>query len=281
MQVLAGKTRKDEVCSIRSKFPNKLPVIVERYIREQTLPLLDKSKFLVPFELTLGQFLCLLRNKIALDSTQALFLLVAEKSMSCMSSSMGEVYSRHRDTDGFLYITYASQEILPPEGTSPSAWARPPHRLHHSWSLQATPSNKQTNMAPFEKSMEMMPFKQRKCLETRKDEVCSIRSKFPNKLPVIVERYIREQTLPLLDKSKFLVPFELTLGQFLCLLRNKIALDSTQALFLLVAEKSMSCMSSSMGEVYSRHRDTDGFLYITYASQEMFGAPQPAARPPC
>lgn len=63
--------------------------------------------------------------------------------------------------------------------------------------------------------------------------------------------------------------------------RNKIALDATQALFLLVAEKSMSCMSSSMGEVYTRYSDTDGFLYITYASQEMFGAPQPAARPPC
>ncbi|XP_056295483.1 microtubule-associated proteins 1A/1B light chain 3C [Pseudoliparis swirei] len=136
-------------------------------------------------------------------------------------------------------------------------------------------------MAPFEKSMEMMPFKQRKCLETRKDEVCTIRTKFPNKLPVIVERYIREKTLPLLDKTKFLVPFELTLGQFLCLLRNKFSLESTQALFLLVAEKSMSCMSSSMGEVYSHHSDTDGFLYITYASQEVFGAPPPAARPPC
>lgn len=128
-------------------------------------------------------------------------------------------------------------------------------------------------------------------------------------MQVIVERYIREKTLPLLDKTKFLVPFELTLGQFLCLLRsvcnfsiechicvdvcnwspcsrlscvfspsrNKIALDSTQALFLLVAEKSMSCMSSSMGEVYSHHRDTDGFLYITYASQEIFGG----GPPPC
>lgn len=62
--------------------------------------------------------------------------------------------------------------------------------------------------------------------------------------------------------------------------RNKIALDSSQALFLLVAEKSMSSMSSSMGEIYSRYSDADGFLYITYASQEMFGAPQPAGRPP-
>lgn len=135
-------------------------------------------------------------------------------------------------------------------------------------------------MAPFEKSMEMTPFKQRKCLATRKDEVCNIRTKFPNKLPVIVERYIREKSLPLLDKTKFLVPFEFTLGQFLCLLRNKIDLEATQALFLLVAEKSMSCMSSSMGEIYSLYSDQDGFLYITYASQEVFGAPQTPERPP-
>ncbi|XP_016397023.1 microtubule-associated proteins 1A/1B light chain 3C [Sinocyclocheilus rhinocerous] len=126
-------------------------------------------------------------------------------------------------------------------------------------------------MPPYEKSMEIMPFKQRKCLATRKDEVCTIRSKFPNKLPVIVERYLREKKLPLLDKTKFLVPHELTLGQFLSLLRNKIVLEASQALHLLISGKNMSCLSASMGEVYSQFRDPDGFLYITYASQDMFG----------
>ncbi|XP_051505064.1 microtubule-associated proteins 1A/1B light chain 3C-like [Myxocyprinus asiaticus] len=126
-------------------------------------------------------------------------------------------------------------------------------------------------MPPYEKSMEIMPFKQRKCLATRKDEVCTIRSKFPNKLPVIVERYVREKKLPLLDKTKFLVPYELTLGQFLSLLRSKIVLEASQALYLLISGKNMSCLSASMGEVYSQYRDPDGFLYITYASQDMFG----------
>ncbi|KAK9963294.1 hypothetical protein ABG768_006492 [Culter alburnus] len=126
-------------------------------------------------------------------------------------------------------------------------------------------------MPPYEKSMEIMPFKQRKCLATRKDEVCNIRSKFPNKLPVIVERYLREKKLPLLDKTKFLVPNELTLGQFLSLLRSKIALEASQALYLLISGRNMSCLSTSMGEVYSQFRDPDGFLYITYASQDMFG----------
>lgn len=41
-------------------------VIVERCIRERRLPLLDKTKFLVPHELTIGQFLCLLRWVISI-----------------------------------------------------------------------------------------------------------------------------------------------------------------------------------------------------------------------
>ncbi|XP_017329717.1 microtubule-associated proteins 1A/1B light chain 3C isoform X2 [Ictalurus punctatus] len=106
---------------------------------------------------------------------------------------------------------------------------------------------------------------------TRKDEVCTIRSKFPNKLPIIVERCIRERRLPLLDKTKFLVPHELTIGQFLCLLRSKIALETSQALYLLISGKNICSMTASMGEVYSQHRDPDGFLYMTYASQDMFG----------
>ncbi|XP_048885175.1 microtubule-associated proteins 1A/1B light chain 3C [Brienomyrus brachyistius] len=135
-------------------------------------------------------------------------------------------------------------------------------------------------MAPFEKSQEVKPFKQRKCLATRKDEVCSIRSKFPNKLPVIVERYVREKHLPLLDKTKFLVPFELTMGQFLSLLRSKVDLGPTQTLYLMVSDHSMSCMSASMGEIYTQYRDPDGFLYLTYASQDMFGGGA-ASAPPC
>ncbi|KAL4622984.1 microtubule-associated proteins 1A/1B light chain 3C-like [Arapaima gigas] len=135
-------------------------------------------------------------------------------------------------------------------------------------------------MSPLEKSLELKPFKQRKCLATRKHEVCSIRSKFPNKLPVIVERCVREKHLPLLDKTKFLVPHELTLGQFLCLLRSKIDLSPTQTLYLLVSERSMLCLSASMSEIYSRYSDPDGFLYITYASQDMFGGLEVWSPPP-
>ena len=114
-------------------------------------------------------------------------------------------------------------------------------------------------------------FKQRRSFASRKDEVASIRTKFPNKVPVIVERYHREKDLPILDKTKFLVPEELTLSQFATIIRNRMGLSSTQAFYLLVNNKSMASMATTMSQIYEQEQDDDGFLYMVYASQEFFG----------
>ena len=114
-------------------------------------------------------------------------------------------------------------------------------------------------------------FKQRKGFENRQAEVASIRQKFPNKVPVIVERYAKEKDLPVLDKTKFLVPEELSMGQFLTIIRNRMSLRNSQAFYLLVNGKNMSGLTNQIGQVYTTEKDPDGFLYMVYASQEFFG----------
>jgi microtubule-associated protein 1 light chain len=114
-------------------------------------------------------------------------------------------------------------------------------------------------------------FKQRKDFESRVSEVNSIRQKFPTKVPIIVERYGKEKDLPVLDKTKFLVPEELSMGQFVTIIRNRMGLHSTQAFYLLVNGKNMSGLSTALGQIYNSEKDSDGFLYMVYASQEFFG----------
>ncbi|TFJ97567.1 lysoplasmalogenase [Platysternon megacephalum] len=62
------------------------------------------------------------------------------------------------------------------------------------------------------------------------------------------------------------------MGQFVTIIRNRMALSCTQSFYLLVdGSRSLVSMSLTMAEVYTLNQDEDGFLYMTYASQEMFG----------
>ncbi|XP_042658790.1 microtubule-associated proteins 1A/1B light chain 3C-like [Tyto alba] len=106
---------------------------------------------------------------------------------------------------------------------------------------------------------------------TRMHEVTQIRLKYPNKIPVIVERYQKERTLPPLTRSKFLVSQDLPLSQFAVTLRTRLCLASSQTFYLLVNNQGLPNMAITMQELYRDNRDEDGFLYLTYASQEMFG----------
>ncbi|XP_075688421.1 microtubule-associated protein 1 light chain 3 gamma isoform X2 [Rhinoderma darwinii] len=126
-------------------------------------------------------------------------------------------------------------------------------------------------MQPPSKVPTSKPFKQRKQLGKKMSEVIGIKAKFPTKIPVIVERYHKEKYLPLLDKIKFLVPRDLSMSQFVNIIRNRMDLSATQAFYILVNEKNLVSMSFTMSELYRDQKDEDGFIYMTYASQEMFG----------
>lgn len=124
-------------------------------------------------------------------------------------------------------------------------------------------------------------------------------------------------TLPFIDKKKFLVPMDLTIGQFIYVIRKvpgkaacaalrasrlrrngarpyappstprraprallqRIALRPEQAIFLFVSRGTLPPTVSSLQAVYEAHKDPDGFLYMTYSGETTFGVDHDATEP--
>lgn len=115
-----------------------------------------------------------------------------------------------------------------------------------------------------------MDFRERYTFEQRAMEASRIHAKFPGRVPCIVQKSKNSKTVPTIDKEKFLVPGDLTLGQFVFVIRKRIELGSEKALFVFVGN-SLPTTGTLMRELYMKHADSDGFLYLMYCGESAFG----------
>ncbi|CBY18605.1 unnamed protein product [Oikopleura dioica] len=113
-------------------------------------------------------------------------------------------------------------------------------------------------------------FKNRKTFEDRARDSAAIRDQHTNKVPVIVERSSSEKSLPILDKTKFLVPDHVTVTELIRVLRRRLNLAPGQAFFLL-SDRGLPPGTQTLAELWESEHDEDGFLYVFYAAQEYFG----------
>ena len=79
----------------------------------------------------------------------------------------------------------------------------------------------------------MSNFKKSKTENERLTESSKIIEKYPNRIPIIIEKD-KKSKIKDIDKNKFLVPNDMTLGQFMYVIRKRIKLDSSQALFFFI-----------------------------------------------
>ena len=113
-------------------------------------------------------------------------------------------------------------------------------------------------------------FKLMHSFEKRKKESEFVLEKYNDKIPIIVEKSDSSKVADI-DKHKYLIPKSLTAGQFIYLIRKRIKLSSSEALFIFINNETIPVMTSTMAELYEKCADKDGFLYISYASENTFG----------
>lgn len=112
-------------------------------------------------------------------------------------------------------------------------------------------------------------YKEQFSFEKRKTESERIRVKYPDRIPIVIQK-ANDSKLPDIDKSKYLVPQDLSAGQFIYVIRKRIKLTPEQAVFVFVGNMLLPT-NELMSQVYAKHRDEDGYLYMFYKEEEVFG----------
>ena len=111
-------------------------------------------------------------------------------------------------------------------------------------------------------------FKEINKFEKRVEDSCRIMEKYPDRVPIICERLTRKA--PEIDRKKYLCPKDLTMGNFMYVIRKRLHLTEDKALYLFVGN-SIIPVSKDLGTIYEEKKDKDGFLYIRYDSESTFG----------
>lgn len=139
-------------------------------------------------------------------------------------------------------------------------------------------------------------FKDEHPFEKRKAEAERIRQKYNDRIPVrlplraphecaphecaplspdcpltarqVICEKVEKSDIATIDKKKYLVPADLTVGQFVYVIRKRIKLSPEKAIFIFVDEV-LPPTAALMSSIYEEHKDEDGFLYITYVARNM------------
>ncbi|KAK9896045.1 microtubule associated protein 1A/1B [Cystobasidium minutum MCA 4210] len=115
----------------------------------------------------------------------------------------------------------------------------------------------------------MSSFKTEHPFEKRQAEAERIRAKYSDRIPVICEKH-EKSDIATIDKKKYLVPADLTVGQFVYVIRKRIKLEPEKAIFIYVDEV-LPPTAALMSSIYEEYKDEDGFLYVTYSGENTFG----------
>lgn len=106
-------------------------------------------------------------------------------------------------------------------------------------------------------------------MKMNRQKYLDIKQKYPNHVPVIMQP-VESKQKKTLDKTKYIVPNETTVGDFMNIIRRRLKVGSSEALFFFV-NNTMQTGSTLMSQVHCEHSDSNGFLYMKYGLEQTYG----------
>jgi GABA(A) receptor-associated protein len=94
----------------------------------------------------------------------------------------------------------------------------------------------------------------------------SILNKYPTRIPIIVD--CKKEII--IDKNKYIVPNDLSIAQFIYILKKRINLNYEQSIFLL-CNNLLVINTELIYDLYHKQKSEDGFLYIIISLENTFG----------
>jgi len=108
--------------------------------------------------------------------------------------------------------------------------------------------------------------------ENRKKKSDFLLSKYSDKIPMILEKSSKEKYLPKIEKTKYLVPHDLTVAGVMQILKKNLKIDEHISVYLSIYNQNIILSGSqSISDIYSKYKNNDGFIYLEYCSENVFG----------
>lgn len=101
-------------------------------------------------------------------------------------------------------------------------------------------------------------------------DILKLVEKYPNKLPVIIQRHLRCNDVPALKRKKYLLPKDIRLADLLFYIRAQLTVPPHISVYVVVGN-SLPSLNQTLSLLYAEEKAEDGFLYISYSSEHAFG----------
>ena len=114
-------------------------------------------------------------------------------------------------------------------------------------------------------------FKMKNSPEKRIEQFEKIKKEYQNKVPIIIERS-QNCSINKFIKTKYILSDDITMSEFIKIIREKLELEPERALFFLANGKYTVSGSEDLAQVYDKYKDSeDSFLYLTYSEEIVYG----------